>query len=350
MFLQLGAARRAAAHWYRADDVDGAQTSSSVLPVMRFHMLRSLRSLDLNLLLVLESLLETRSVARTAASLSLSPSAVSHALSRLRSALADPLLVRGAKGLVPTPRALELGAPIGQALRQLEQTVAGKGFEPRTSARTFRIGTTDFGARELLPRLLASLAQLAPGIQIIARPLPLSIDAGLEGELDAMIGIASTESPHLYHRRLFTERWRCMARRGHPAVKHGKVSLDDYLAQGHILIAPRGQPSSRLDAVLAERGVSRRLVMLISDFLLGPFLVASTDLLLAGGHRFLASFEGVLPVEVIELPVELPSFDVSLVWHGRVHEDPAHRWLRELLFSLYDESPKGKASARPRRA
>lgn len=316
----------------------------------------SLRSVDLNLLLVLESLLETRSVARTGAALSLSPSAVSHALARLRSALQDQLFVRGAKGLVPTPRALELAVPLGQALRQLGAAFTrDRAFDPRSLSRTFLIATADYGAGLLLPALLARLSEVAPGVQIVVRPLPVDAEHALEsGEADAMIGIYERQSPFLYRRRLFTERFRCMTRAGHPAVKDGRLSLEDFLAHGHILIAPRGKPGSRLDSQLAERGLSRRVAAMIPEFLVGPFLVARTDLLLSAGDRFLSSFDGVLPVSVVDLPFELPPFDVSLVWHARVHEDPAHRWLRELLFELHDElyqaapeRPRGAARARP---
>ncbi len=298
-----------------------------------------LKRLDLNLLLVLDALLETRSVARTASAVSLTPSAVSHALARLRTTLGDPLFVRSADGLVATKRAEALAAPLRAALSQLEAAVEGDaGFDPRAAAFAFTVATTDFGAQLLLPRLLQHLATIAPGVQVNVRPLPVDVaDALATGALDAMIGLSVDGSQSLYQRRLFSERSRCLARNGHPAVKRGKISLDAWLEAGHVLISPRGKPGSRIDSALARRGLSRRVVTMVPDHLVAPMLVAQSDLLLTAGHRLLARAVQLLPVQVVELPIAQPAFDVSLVWHARSHQDPAHRWLRELLVELHAE-------------
>ena len=299
---------------------------------------KRLREMDLNLLPVLRSLLETRSVARTGAALSLTPSAVSHALARLRSALGDELFVRTPAGLVPTQRAAGLADELGAGLSAIERAIGGGAFDPRTATASFLVATTDFGARLVMPRLLALLDAEAPGVQVHVRPLPVDTeDALASGEVDLMIGVHAGASSAVYRRVLFAEQTAVLARRDHPRIKRGKLALDDYLACGHVLIAPRGRPSSRIDKLLADEGRSRRIALTVPDFLLGPYVVAETELLLTAGQRLLNSFVGQLPVQVAPLPFELPAFEVHLVWHARVHEDPAFVWFRNQLVAVHDE-------------
>jgi LysR family transcriptional regulator, transcriptional activator of nodD3 and syrA len=310
---------------------------------------KRLREIDLNLLPVLRSLLETHSVARTAAALSLTPSAVSHALARLRTTLQDELFVRTPTGLVPTQRAAGLADELGAGLATLERALGGGAFDPRTAAAAFRVATTDFGARLIMPGLLALLDAEAPGVQVQIRPLPLDTEEALaSGDVDLMIGVYAGASTTIYRRALFAEETAVLARRDHPRIKRGKLTLEDYLACGHVLIAPRGRPSSRIDKLLAEQGRSRRIGLTIPDFLLGPYVVAETALLLSAGQRLLRSFVGQLPVQVVALPFELPTFDVYMVWHARVHGDPAFVWFRDQLVAVHDQrygAARGRTAA-----
>ena len=307
---------------------------------VRSGMARSkrLREIDLNLLPVLCSLFETRSVARTAAALSLTPSAVSHALARLRAALQDELFVRAPAGLVPTQRAARLVDDLGVGLATIERALGGVAFEPRTATTSFRVATTDFGARLVIPKLLALLDAEAPGVQVQIKPLPVDTeDALANGDVDLMIGVYSGASTTIYRRALFTEQTAVLARRDHPRIKRGKLSFEDYLACSHVLIAPRGRQGSRIDTWLAEHGRARRIGLMVPDFLLGPYVVAETTLILSAGHRLLRSFVGQLPVQVVALPFDLPAFDVHMVWHARVHDDPAFVWFRHQLVAVHDQ-------------
>ncbi len=298
---------------------------------------KRLREIDLNLLPVLRSLLETHSVARTAAALSLTPSAVSHALARLRATLGDELFVRAPAGLVPTQRAAGLVDDLGTGLAALERALGGGAFEPRTATASFRVATTDFGARLVMPKLLALLDAEAPGVQVQIKPLPIDTEDALAGgDVDLMIGVYAGSSATIYRRALFSEQTAVLARRDHPRIKRGKITLDDYLACSHVLIAPRGRQGSRIDSLLAEQGRARRIGLMIPDFLLGPHVVAETALLLSAGQRLLRSFVGPLPVQVVPLPFELPAFDVHMVWHARVHGDPAFVWFRDQLAAAHD--------------
>jgi DNA-binding transcriptional LysR family regulator len=299
----------------------------------------SLQSMDLNLLLVMRKLLETRSASRAAAALSLTPSAISHSLARLREVLGDELFLRTSSGLIPTQRALEIEQDLLAGLSSLEKALfSGREFDPRTSTSIFRLATTDYGAQHLLPKLLQQLNTQAPGVQVLVRPLPVDIEGSLtSGEIDAMIGIYSGDSPHIHRRILFTEKTQVLARQGHPAVHKGAMSLSNYLAQGHVLISPRGKPGSRVDDSLHLLGHSRRIAVMVPDFLLAPHLIAETDFLLTAGDRLLFSAVKYLPVQVLACPYSLPPFDVYLNWHARRHEDPAFRWFRQELLRLHEE-------------
>lgn len=127
------------------------------------------------------------------------------------------------------------------------------------------------------------------------------------------------------------------ATRDRSRIKRSKLTFEDYLACSHVLIAPRGRQGSRIDTLLAEQGRARRIGLMIPDFLLGPYVVAETALVLTAGQRLLRSFVGQLPVRVVALPFELPAFDVHMVWHARVHGDPAFVWFRNQLVTVHDE-------------
>jgi DNA-binding transcriptional LysR family regulator len=295
-----------------------------------------LREVDLNLLPILRSLLETSSVARTAAALALTPSAVSHALSRLRDLFGDQLLVRSPRGLVATARAASLGEELSGGLSAIERVIGEPPFEPRTATRTFRFATSDFGARLALPGLLARLEAEAPNIQIIVRPMPLDTEAALaSGELDAIVGVYPGAAQGLYRRVLFVENTSILVRRDHPRLSRGEITLEDYLDSRHILIAPRGRPGSRVDQILDTMGRSRHIAVIIPELMLGPYLVSETDYLLTAGERLFRTFAAALPVQVVATPFAVPPFEVALVWHARLHDEPAFTWFRSRLVDAH---------------
>lgn len=316
-----------------------------------------LREIDLNLLPILRSLLETSSVARTAAALSLTPSAVSHALSRLRTLFGDELLVRSSRGLVATSRATSLAGELGGGLAALERVLGKPRFDPRVATRTFRIATSDFGARLAMPGLLARLEVEAPHIQIILRPMPLDTEAALaSGDLDAIVGVYAGANQELYRRVLFVESTSVLARRGHPRVVRGRITLEAYLECRHLLIAPRGRPGSRVDQILETMGRSRRVAVIIPELMLGPYLVSETDYLLTAGERMFRAFAATLPVQVVAVPFTVPTFEVALVWHARIHDDPAFSWFRDRLVEAHqvlrdlDLRPAGDPQREPGRS
>lgn len=305
----------------------------------------NLAALDLNLLVVLDALLRERHVTRAAAQLGVSQSAASHALARLRSQLGDPLLVRDKSGLVPTRRAEALAEPLAAALAALRTALAKpEPFVPATSRRSFRVATADYGLLVVLPGLLGRLASEAPGIDLAVRDYggkPFT-EALAEDECDIAIGPLGAVSTHVFgtartptsirERRLFRERFVCLARRDHPGI--GKtLDLDTYAALPHAFIAPRGTPGGVVDDALAERGRSRRVALMVQNFLVGPFAVASSDLIITIGERLARAFSDVLPLAVYEPPIPLPRFAMHLMWHERTHREAAHKWLRDVIIA-----------------
>ncbi len=300
----------------------------------------NLESIDLNLLRVLDALLAERHVTRAAKRVGLSQPAASHALSRLRDALGDQLLVRTPKGLALTPRATEIATPLRAALASLEQAVAGAGFDPATAKRTFQIATIDYGSFVLVPGLLERVQREAPGVDLWVRAVREDPCEQLaSGEADLVVGplpmIPARASIHA--RKLYEERFVCMARKGHPRVRKG-LDVATWASLPHILVAPRGAPGGVVDEVLAKHGLARRVALAVPHFLVAPHVVAGSDLVLTIGSRVAAAFVEMLPVKIFDPPVPIPGFEVKLAWHERTHNDPGQRWLRALIVDLYRDT------------
>jgi DNA-binding transcriptional LysR family regulator len=296
-----------------------------------------LAGLDLNGLVVLDALLATRSVTRAAQRLRLSQSATSHALARLRASFGDPLLVRGAGGLVPTERAEALAAPLHDALSRLRTAVSGpRPFDPATARRRFTLATPDYIELLMMPALTRAIRKAAPGIDLWLRTYDHdTADDLARSDVDAAIGIVLPENdrPGVRTRALFDERFVCMVRKGHPALSK-RLTIERFAALDHALIAPSGKPHGAVDDALAERGLSRRVALLIPHFVVAPFVIAQTDLVLTLPERVALTFAKTLPLELLAPPLPVPGFAMILLWHDRTHHDPAHAWLRERIVEV----------------
>jgi DNA-binding transcriptional LysR family regulator len=292
------------------------------------------RDLDLNLLPVLDALLTERHLTRASRRLGLSQSATSHALGRLREALGDPLFVRATSGLIPTERALALEAPLRDALAAIARTVSPPAaFDPATARRGFSFATADYGAYALLPTLMERVAREAPGVDIWVRPVADNAAEQLaRGDVDALVMPMFGDIPAALHvRKLFDERFVGIARRGHPLLRDGAMSLEDWVSVGHIFIAPRGRPGGVVDTALAQQGLKRRVSLAVPQFLVAPHVVTRTDLVGVLGARLAESLAETLPLALFEPPIPLPGFPTHLVWHARLHDDPAQKWFRRCV-------------------
>jgi DNA-binding transcriptional LysR family regulator len=295
---------------------------------------RALAGIDLNLLVVLRALLSERHVTRAAARVGLSQSATSHALSRLRELYADPLLVRSGRTLTLTPRAARLLPGLERGLGDLEGVVAREPeFEPTTARRTFTIGMADYLQALIVGPLLRQLATSAPGIDLSVVTFPNWQELLQTGAVDLALSISKQAAPGLSHQPLFEEGFVCMVRRDHPTIKKAP-SLEKYLAQRHVVVAPNGTPGSLIDDMLAERGLERRTALRVTNFLIAPVVVCETDLVNTMPSRLARQLSRTYPLRLVPPPLELPSFEHCMFWHPRLAHDPAQRWLRDFVAAV----------------
>jgi DNA-binding transcriptional LysR family regulator len=289
-----------------------------------------LSSIDLNLLVVLEALLRERHVTRAAQRVSLSQSAASHALTRLRELYGDALLVRSGSKMALTPRAHALLPVVTRALAELQATISGEpAFEPSSAERVFRLGGDDYTQALLLPPLLSYLQQEAPGIDLSIVHAPNLRELVDEGQVDLALLVGAVPST-LQSRKLFMEGFVCMVRKRHPQVS-SKLTLSTYLTLRHLVVAPAGGPGSVVDSELEKRGKHRRVALRVGSFLVAPVLVSKSDLISTGPERLARRLATVYPVKLLPPPIPLPQFTFSLAWHARLDTDPAHVWFREAV-------------------
>jgi len=286
---------------------------------------------DLNLLKALEALIDTGSVTRAAHRLGLSQPAVSGMLVRLREAFGDPLFVRAQRGLVPTPRALEIADDLRRLLSEVEVLVQPGTFDHAHAQRTFRIAATDYAQSVLIIPLLHALRRTAPGVRLSV--CSVGKDFGEElarAELDIALVTPDMATETLRSRKLFDEDYVCILRTGHPAV--GRLDLATLCALDHAIMSHDGtQFRGATDAALAALGYARRVVATLPSFLVLIELVRQTDVIALIPRRISQRIGGV---SVVEPPLNIAGFEKTAVWHERLHHDPAHRWLREQLFAL----------------
>jgi DNA-binding transcriptional LysR family regulator len=292
---------------------------------------RVLTSIDLNLLPVLRALLAERHVTRAARRVGLSQSATSHALSRLRGLLADPLLVRDGRGLALTPRASRLLPALEQSLGTLEAVVSSEPeFDARSSRRTFTLGMADYLQALIAGTLVRELAALAPGVDLSIVVFPNLEELVDSGGVDLAISIRGPERRGHSQAALFEDGYTCMVRRDHPRIKRAP-KLEAYLAERHVVVAPTGTPGSQVDALLAQRGLERRIALRVTNFLIAPVVICQTDLVNIMPTRLARHFAKSYPLRLLRPPIAQPPFAFDMFWHPRNDHEPAHRWLRDFV-------------------
>jgi DNA-binding transcriptional LysR family regulator len=265
---------------------------------------------------------------------------VSNALARLREALADPVLVRAANGMVPTSRALALQREVAEALQRLDTAIGGGStFDPRSAQRTFVIAATDYVQLLLLGAMVERVRKSAPGVSLqVVTPIKDYPWAGLEtGAVDLIIaGNRAGPVPRGLHRRwLFSDQLVCVLRAGHEQAR-GALGLERYLELDHIEALPLGSVGLA-DEVLAGIGHRRRVVLTVPNFLIAPYVVMQSDCCFTLANRIATPLSLLLPLVRKPLPFAVPSVSIGAFWHDHVHKDPAHRWLRRLVLEATGE-------------
>jgi DNA-binding transcriptional LysR family regulator len=297
-----------------------------------------LRRFDLNLLIAFDVLMRELNVSRAAEKMFITQSSMSHVLQRLRQQLDDPVLVRTSSGMKPTERALSLVEPIRAILRDVERVIRPPAdFDPATSQRRFTIAATDYLEFLLLAPLIERVARAAPGIDIHVKrtETPFPVEALESGDLDVVLGFGAILDPPAQFRSqvLFDDRMACLVRADHPSVGD-TLSLDEYLALPHMLISRTGAKRGIIDEWLTERGLERRVALIVPHFLSAPFIVAKTDLVLSLPFRIAEGFSRLAPLKALPVPMELPAYDLVMIWHPVRDKEPAHGWLRERIVEV----------------
>ncbi|GAC1030761.1 LysR family transcriptional regulator [Pseudomonas sp. No.21] len=293
--------------------------------------MNNLRRLDLNLLVTLDVLLAEHNVTRAAERLNFSQPSVSVHLAKLREIFDDPLLLPGPRGMRPTARAEELREPLRQALEALERAVApASPFDPAQARDTWRVAATDYGESAILLPALAGLRAAAPGTRIaVVEMVPSRIAKQAElGDIDLAFHTAEGSPLNLRRRTLFAERYVLAGRAGHPRLKR-RPTLKQFCTLDQVIVSPDGGGFSGVtDAALAEHGLERRVVLSVPHFLFLRSVLESTDLVAMLPERLVGN-SGTL--QVVDAPLEVPGYEMAMLWHERSHRDPAHQWLREQI-------------------
>lgn len=289
---------------------------------------------DLALLRLFALLMRERHLTRAARAAGMGQPGMSRALARLREAFGDPLFVRAPRGIVPTPRAVELLPAVTELLERAYVLGRPKSFDPGALERTFFLGTNDFIEADLVARLAIRLSEVAPRVSLTLRPIGADAWEALEsGRLDLIFSTRPGLPGECVSQQLFEDGFRCAVRKGHPTVKK-RLSLAQFVALSHVLIAPRGEPGSAVDTALTARGLRRHIAVRTHTFLSAPTIVSQTDFVLTGPRRVLEPMAKRFGLALFDPPLPLGNFAIHQAWHPRVQTDPVHTWLRGLIAEL----------------
>ena len=297
-----------------------------------------MNTFDLNLLPVALAIYEERSVSGAARRLGMSQPAVSVALNKLRTALGDPLFVRTARGMEPTPRAATLISPTRDILQRLQSDVlASEQFNPASTDRRFTLALSDIGEMTFLPRLLERLRRDAPNASICSVSMsPPELQLALEqGEVDLAVGyFPDLKNRNFFQQRLFSHSFICLLSAAHP-YRPRKMSMEQFLKMGHAVIKAEGRSQDLFEQFLVRQRIQRRVVMSTPHFMSIPFLIAGSDLMATVPRAVGESFAQFAAIKLVEPPLEIQRFDLKQHWHRKYAKDGANAWLRSVLAELF---------------
>ncbi|ALI01617.1 LysR family transcriptional regulator [Pseudomonas sp. FW306-02-F02-AA] len=295
---------------------------------------------DMNLLVALDALLDEGSVVGAARRMNLSPAAMSRTLTRVREALGDPILVRAGRGLVPTPKALELRSQVRDVVEQAAMLFrSADKVDLRTLRRRFNVRANDFFIGVYGGRLIDTLNRQAPHCELRFVPLGDGDDEALrEGRIDLMVSNTRPRTPEVKVQNLFATHFVGLVREGHPLLE-GEITAERFAGFSHISMSRRGIARGPIDTALNGLGLERRVALIAPSFHAAMFVLPDSDLILPVPKEALLSVARLgLRLSSFTLPIPLPTLMLTQAWHPRYDKDPAHRWLRETLKASCDET------------
>lgn len=298
-----------------------------------------LNDLDLNLLVVFQQLVVERRVNAVAQSLGITQPAVSNALRRLRRHLGDELFLRTSTGMEPTPFAARLVGPVAEALGTLQSALNQRtAFDPATSSRTFAIAMTDIGEIYFVPPLMERLARTAPNVCVsTVRNWTSGLKDEMEaGRVDLALGLLPDLKAGFFQRRLFRHRYVCMFRKGHPLDKR-QMTLKDFSGADHVVVVAAGTGHGRVDAMLDDSGIRRRVRLRVPHFVAIGHILRETDMIATVPERFAQRCVEPFGLRYVAHPAKLPEIAINVFWHARAHREPGNQWLRGVVSELFSE-------------
>jgi DNA-binding transcriptional LysR family regulator len=299
--------------------------------------------LDLNLLVVLDALLRARNVSRAAEALDMSQPAVSFALAKLRVLFKDPLFIRAARGLRPTPRAEALALPLQDVLDRVKTGVlTPPRFDPATTQRSFTFNMADVGELVFLPALRSHLAKLAPGsnLKTVATPPQELEEAMRSGEVDLAVGyFPGLQGAAVYQQRLFSHSFVCIVRKNHPRIG-SQITKKQFLEEQHAVVQQEGKSHELFEQALVDQGLARRVALSVPHFLALPLIIAESDLVVTVPYAVATSFARMTELRLLRPPIRVPRADVKQHWHARFHHDETNKWIRGVIAALFLETPR----------
>lgn len=294
---------------------------------------------DLNLIAVFDALVRERNASRAAEQLGISQSAVSHALRRMRTFFGDPLFVKSAEGMQPTPRALELAESVLSVMEKIRgDLLTQAGFDAARARRRFSLCMTDMGELIFLPRLVQRLREAAPHCTIRTLQIPpKNISSALEsGAADLAVGSLQSMPQGLFQQQLFTRSFVTLVSRKNRRIG-AEMSVEQFFDMEHVAVTLSGKSEESYDGVIDDYGRRRRIVLTTPHFLTVPLIIEHNPHLIATVPRELGKvFAGYKAVRMVETPIKLPHFAIRQHWHPRFHHDAANTWLRRLLKETFE--------------
>lgn len=305
----------------------------------------NLNKVDLNLFIVFDAIYTEANLTRAGQIVGITQPAVSNALSRLRETFNDPLFVRTAQGMVPTPMAQNIIGPVRNALQLLRVSVQeSRSFNPQQANKTYRISMTDLTETVILPPLFQRLKRMAPMVQVesfLAKRRETTKELAA-GRLDFAVDAPLNTDPQVRHVKLMEDRYICAMRPGHPLAKD-KLSLDEYLSLTHIQISSRRSGLGYVDLALGKMGLQRKVTLRSQHYLMASSILMNTDMAMTVPERF-ARRHGL---HQVPLPVnDVPSLETHLYWHESTDQDPANRWMREQIIEISQQVTRAESESK----
>ncbi len=289
-------------------------------------------AIDLNLLIVFDVVMQERNLTRAGRRLGLSQPAASHALARLRHMLHDDLFIRTPDGMRPTPRAEQMAQPVRDALRELRITLEPEAFDPASSTREFSLAVNNYAARALVPTLARIVGKLGPRVSLDINPIGLRevLDQLDAGGMDVALSTLVDGGERFKCVRVMDDDFVALLDGSHPAAEEAVLSAERLADIPHIAITSTGDDTSFIDDALEQRGLTRTIATRV-PFLSVVLMLVGSDRLAVVPRRVADDLARICPLVGRELPFPSPRIVLSMIWHRRLDNHAAHRWLRDMI-------------------